>query len=148
MRGNALLALAGIKVSGTTPVDDFDVFLGQYRSVIYTFRGGKWKPWWDEDLRMLGALGVLYLNEALEGVIVLHELDNDITEVYIPAPSKDEASLLVERAVIGWREFARIPKNSPRALVLCQYCPIKRQCDALDLEKGDTSDWPAGYTPG
>lgn len=150
-RGNALCALQGYKVSFSTPIEEIDVFVtGQEdeRLDLITFRGGKWKEWWNRDVELLLALAVLYLSPNVNGAIVLHEVDNQLSEVYIASPSKDEASALVQAALSRWKEHARILKNSPRALALCGYCPAKARCDALDLEKGETSDWPDSYQPG
>lgn len=149
-RGNALCALHGYKVNFNTPIEEIDVFATEIDDGLdlITFRGGRWKEWWNWDIRILLSLAKLYLSDNVSGAIVLHEVDNSLSEVYIESPNKDEASALVQTVLNRWKDYARIPKNSPRALALCGYCPVKARCDALDLEKGETSDWPNNYQPG
>lgn len=148
LRGNALCAQLGYKITVNTPIDELDVFYEPEEKVIIFYRGGKWKPWWAHDIELTLALCKLYLNEGVTGAYVLHELDNELTQTYVSSPDSDEASELVQVALEGWRNHSRIHKDSPRAQALCQYCPVKRQCDAVDLEQGATHDWPAGYRVG
>lgn len=153
IRGNGLCILSDAhRISFRIPTgEDIEVFIRRGEEIdtinIVTFRGGKWKPWWTEDIRLLLAFAKAYLDERVTGAWLLHEFDNKLNESYIVGPSADEASKLVQTALTRWKDNERIPKNSPRAY-LCQYCPIKRQCDALDLEKGETSDWPDDYRVG
>jgi len=144
IRGNALCAHLGYKIRASTPIDDFDVFFRQDEElgdIIVTFRGGSWKPWWDEDIQLLGALSKLYVCQTLSSVLVLHELDSSIQGVVRPVGDLDECSKLVQAALDKWRDMGRIRKDSPRAQALCQFCPVWRECNRLDLERGDIHDW-------
>jgi len=146
MRGNSLLAVLAMKIRMNTPIGEIDVF---YEAPdLLAFRGGTWKPWWNEDFRLLAAIALLYLSGNVRGVHVFQELDGELSERYVDAPSLGEAQGLVQDALEKWRAFARIPKNGPRGFASCPHCPVKRACDALDLEQGATNDWPVDYTAG
>lgn len=146
LRGNALCAQLGYKIRGHTPVDDFDVFLRladeEYGDCVVTFRGGQAKSWWGEDFYLLGAITKLYICETLKHVLVLQEVDSRLDLVIVEVPDAEQCGALVQLALNKWRNLDRIKKDSPRAKALCQYCPVSRQCDALDLERGETHDWP------
>lgn len=148
LRGNALCAHLGYKIRASTPVDDFDVFFRQDEElgdIIITFRGGPWKSWWDEDIELLGALGKLYVCATLKAVLVLHEVDSELKSLGFPIVAEPEP--LVQAALVKWREMDRIKKDSPRAKALCQFCPVWRECDRLDLERGDIHDWNNARDP-
>jgi len=135
-----------------TPAGTFETYVafGWYKvgeCVVLTFRGGRWKPWWDDDLRLLAALVTRY-HYPVTGVVALNELDGELREHYVSAPSSEWADEAIRKAIERWEGSQRIPKNSDRAKSYCLYCPVKARCDALDLEKGDTNDWPPDYRVG
>lgn len=148
LRGNALCSLVGLKIRGYSPAGEFDVFLRHDGDLIVLFRGGRWKEWWNEDIYLLAALSKLYISSTLKGAIVLHELDNKLEEVYVTAPSTEEAKVLVQTALDNWMASKRIRKDSPRARAYCFHCPVKKQCDSTDLQEGEDRDWPADYRAG
>lgn len=152
LRGNALCAQLGYKIRASTPVDDFDVFFRpgdeDHGDSIITFRGGNVKPWWTDDLKLLGALAKLYICETLKSVLVLHELDAGLHTIVVPVPTVEECNALVQDALNKWKNMDRIKKDSPRAKVLCQYCPVWRQCDSMDLERGEMYDWNLTHAVG
>lgn len=142
-RGNALLAyLGGNKVSVGTPAGDFDVYL--YWGAVMSFRGGPFKEWWREDMLMLQAVVTKWGPEApgpYEGLLV-QELDNRPVLHYFDAPSLEEAERLSQSALSAWKKQERIRKNTQRAYAVCPHCPARMECLALDLERGETGDWP------
>ena len=140
LRGNAILHIIAEKLSVEAGTGAFDVY--HRAPFLITFRGGKWKPWWEDDIQLLAALVVTYSDISTEGTLVIHELDGDVTLRYIPLPPNVEA--LVNRATTDWNPDttrSRISKKSGRAAVLCKYCPIRSECARLDLEYGMTEDW-------
>lgn len=145
LRGNTILAALGTRVTFDTAIGPVDVFIRD--TTLLAYRGGKWKSWWIEDLTLLLALchmsGINVIQAAL-----LQELDSKLTTHYIGAPPHEEAGRLVSAAIERWRSEARIPKNSGRAAVTCPWCPVKAACDAKDLERGETADWPSDYRIG
>jgi len=154
LRGNAVLECAGRKerVTGGRDVGSFDVYLAygwreRTETVALVFRGGRWKSWWEADFQLLAALIVRY-NFPITGVVVLRELDSELTEHYVAAPPSELAGAGIRKAIERWETSQRIPKNSDRAKASCLYCPVKARCDALDMERNETDDWPQGYRVG
>jgi len=145
-RGNAVLGHLGYKVRCYSPIGEFDIYIRHGGEHILLFRGGNWKAWWKEDIHLLLALCQLYTSAKIKGAIVLQELDSKLYEHYVEAAPEPEK--MVQHALDQWRDFARISKNSPRSTAYCPYCPVKARCDAEDLARGQTSDWPKGYQVG
>lgn len=147
LRGNALLLLLGtrrmVRVKG---LPDFEVIRGDAQQTLL-FRGGQRQPWWDEDAKLLMALQMQANFGCGGGCIIVQELDGQLKEWYVAPPSQEEAQNLYREAVEAWRNRSRIAKSSVRARVaLCPHCPVKRTCDLMDLEAGETSDWPSPQT--
>ena len=148
LRGSTVLACCGYKIVAETPVGPVDVWMREDTDGLPTplaFRGGTWKSWWEEDLRLLGALVRLYVHREAHRVTVLHEVDSELSLKYIPIPSEMEASSLVREGIQRYQENVRIAKDSPRGLAWCPHCPVRRQCDLIDLETNQTADWPESY---
>jgi hypothetical protein len=144
VRGEALLSTLGQRVMVDTPVGSYTACL--YDTYLLAFRGGKWKSWWREDLQTVHALTSKY-GSPCNGTIVLQELDGRLSQVYIEPPSQAESEQLVLNALDAWKNQSRISKSGPRAY-LCNFCQVKRRCDAFDLDVGQTQDWPKDYQVG
>jgi hypothetical protein len=114
---------------------------------ILQFRGGQWKDWWQEDCKLLGVIVNTYSSLHVSCVDLIQEVDGKLYAHYIGVPTGDEAQRLASRALQSWWGEDRIAKNSPRAYV-CQFCSVKGRCDALDQERGQTTDWPPNYKVG
>ena len=126
LRGNAILHIIAEKRPVDTGTGVFDVY--HRPPFLVTFRGGKWKPWWEDDIQLVAALAITHSDIEFDGTIVLHELDGDVTLKYIPSPPNVEA--LVQTATSQWdpeEVHYRIPKDGARAAVLCKYCPVQRE---------------------
>lgn len=149
IRGNALLALIGERVLLDAPSGAFHVFTFDEGNgpVLLLFRGGKPKPWWDEDARVLLAVVNTYGFRCYEAVI-LYELDSRLYSYRVPAPSTEMAKSIIAERALKYRTFARISKKTYRGRVICSHCPVKAECDRVDMERNETSDWPEGYQPG
>jgi hypothetical protein len=150
MRGNALLAFCGQKQGVNTTAGYLELYTTSDldRPVILQFRGGKEKPWWREDMELLGSIGVYYLEPKPTGVLVLQELDNSLNELYYPAPADERCRELVSEALDRWRNNKRIHKNTQRARAYCYSCPVRAKCDSLDIENGEQQDWPPEWVAG
>lgn len=143
-RGNSLLALIGDKISIEAPFGVFDTF---YRITtesewLLQFRGGAHQPWWDEDALLLASTVIVYSNLNPAGVSTISELDGQLGVRYTGSPTVEEASRFATDALRRWQESRRIAKDSPRGKAICSYCPVRNPCLLLDLESGDTADWP------
>jgi len=145
LRGDALLAALSEKWLINTPFGDFHIYV--YGPHIVQFRGGQWRQWWDDDCKLLCALVATFSSLQPDGVIILQEVDSELTEYYVAAPHYEEGKQLVEQALAQWKVDGRIAKNSPRA-AMCTYCSVKRRCDAKDLEEGATKDWDPNWKIG
>jgi hypothetical protein len=144
-RGEALLAAVGSKCQIDTPYGSLDFYM--YGPWVLQFRGGYKKPWWDEDVTLLCAIVSRWCSIQPDGVIIIQELDGKLSQYYVDAPSADTARALVDAAIKRLTAEDRISKSSPRASI-CRHCLVKKACDALDLERGQTQDWPKGYVIG
>lgn len=146
-RGNALLAALGTKITISWPFGVFDVYVAKPDHdpswVVLMFRGGEWRPWWEDDARLLGALVLLYSHLDPKQIAILIENRGDLTARYISIPEVDEARRLVADALVGWpgNPPPRIARDTPRAQAVCPRCPVLAQCEASDLETGATGDW-------
>jgi hypothetical protein len=143
-RGNSLLLLIGETAPLQTPFGGFDVF---YRGTedglwLLQFRGGQRQPWWDEDALLLAALVLTYSSLNPVGVSTISELDGQLYIHYLGSPDAEEAFHLAEAAMERWKRGERIAKDSPRGKAICPYCPVRNPCLLLDLEAGETHDWP------
>jgi hypothetical protein len=114
---------------------------------VLQFRGGQWKDWWHDDCRLLGVVINAYSSLNVKDVVLIQEVDGALYAHYIGVPTGDEAQVLLSRALRDWQDEGRIAKNSPRAYV-CHFCSVKGKCDALDQERGQTTDWPPHYKVG
>lgn len=146
-RGNALLLLAADDVATIeTPAGFVDLPIHYVQqdhidAELLQFRGGTWKAWWEEDIRLLLAMTRVYSTLGLTGCVVLHEDQGDLTTRYIAAEPL-MAHAMTATALRHWEQFARIAKDTVRAFTVCPYCPVKERCDAEDLQTGATADWP------
>lgn len=147
-RGNTVLDTVAERHTFQTPLGPFEAHLyadeERGGTVWLTFRGGRWKEWWTDDIRLVLA----FLPDTLVGAVVLNELDGELHLRYVPAPSNAEREQFVADTVRMWERGERIPKNYSRAFALCPHCPVKARCDALDIEEGKYDDWPPVYRPG
>lgn len=147
-RGNSLLALVGQRTKIAYPPGFFDAWVrekGDGGYDVLTFRGGPYKPYWDEDCRLLAACVAAYTALQIDGCMLLHEFDNTLRVRYFGLPA--DYKCLVEQQVEAWKagtpeEPTRLGKHTRRAYSYCYNCPVLDKCDALDLIKGDTGDWP------
>lgn len=141
LRGNAILSAIGEKVEIEAPFGAFGVFLVVDGEKIWLlqYRGGNWCPWWDEDAALLASLVSSYTQFKVAGTVTIVELDGQIRLHYTELPA--EAAALTKEAVDRWTNQARLPKDQPRARTVCRYCPVKNQCELMDLERGETADW-------
>jgi len=145
-RGNAILkVLATGKARHSSPLGDFELYI-RYPYILQ-FRGGKKKPWWESEVQKLLALTSGTEKAFYEGCILIQELDGELHEHYIVSPSPAEAAQIVLGLTERAEDLHRIMKNSQQAY-MCRFCTVKRQCDALDLERGETDDWPSDYVAG
>jgi hypothetical protein len=146
IRGDAILSAIGMRGAIVVPsVGTFEIYL--YGEWLLQFRGGRHKPWWDGDCKLLVAIVNAHSVLHLRGACIIEELDGALSEYYVEAPVGDEAQQLVAHALQAWQTEGRIPKNSPRAYV-CHFCAAKRSCDATDVERQETHDWPPAYRAG
>lgn len=143
-RMNALLYVAGQLAVVYWREHHFDVFLSRVDPfTLLMVRGGSWQNWWVEDAHALIAVVNANSNLQVRGVEVIHELDSKLHARYVEAPTEAEARRITSM-LESWHPDTRLVKNSPRAWVACNRCPVRRACDALDLEQGQTADWPGG----
>lgn len=145
-RADALLQLVGSQVAVVAPHADYVSYL--LENYLLTFRGGNRQPWWDEDATLECAFLTHFTSYRPFGIVVLQELDSNLSQYYLDAPSVDVSERLVRDALQRWKDEGRLAKNSPRALATCPRCPVKRQCDLRDRELGETADWPSNYKLG
>ena len=146
LRGNTVLACLGARVELEGPWGPFHIWLTDDRWLLQ-FRGGRLQPWWIEDCKLLLALVMTYTTLKVEGCTLLQELDGKLQTHYIDCPSAAEKKELLDGALQRWEQQTRYVKNQPRALAACQHCPVRRECDLMDLARGETADWP-GKRPG
>lgn len=144
-RGNALLALVGVKAVVSAPFGPFDVFYRmdeRGQTQLLQFRGGDWRPWWDEDLTLFGALVAVYSNLNPVSIAVLHENRGDLTARYISV-DREHAHTLVSETLTHYAVDppTRIAKNGLRARATCPYCPAATSCKVIDIDTGQTDDW-------
>lgn len=141
-RGNALLKLlSNVTIELDSPAGYFEVYARM--PYLLQFRGGHRKVWWDHDIKK-----ILALAKHLQGCILIQEVDGNLHQHYIESPSTSEAESIVLAMREKWEGLERIAKNTQRAHVMCHHCPVKKRCDALDLERNQTDDWPKDYHVG
>ena len=70
-----------------------------------------------------------------------------LTDPSMMVPEKMSAQARVEEIMNAALAVppGRIPKNGPRALRTCRYCPVKLRCDATDKKDNNTNDWSPSY---
>jgi len=145
VRGNAVLSAIGTKLTISAPFGAFDIYATRDDRgwIVLQFRGGEWRPWFEDDAKLLGALILLYSDLRPSQIAFILENRGALTARYISPPEADDARRLVADALAGWPGDPppRIAKNTPRARVLCPYCPAYTRCQAADLETGATGDW-------
>ncbi len=140
-RGKAILmALGKMQHHHSDLCGDYDTYA--YGDYLLQYRGGHKKVWWEHDITKLLAVTQIYV-----GCILIQEVDGELHQHYIPAPSQEEAKHLLLALRERWSSLERIAKNTQRAY-MCRYCPVKARCDALDVEQGQTDDWPDHYKAG
>ena len=145
VKGNAVLFTMGAeRVTISTPAGPSDhMILG---TKVCLFRAGPWRPYWVDDahaeIKLLRVCGIAAHDVALiahenKGELVVKEVDcGDHPDCYM----SDLTSLFK-----FYKEQDRILKHDQRALRICRSCPVKQKCDALDRERGETSDWHIDY---
>src|SRR5512135_1199112 len=137
VRADALLSVLGARqvFPGPNNTPPWEAYVRA--PYLITFRGGNWKEWWQKDLEVLAALA---RSIGLHGVVVLHEFAGALNIVYIQCPADHLA--LIEKAVSEWQRSDRINKSSPQGRAWCRFCPVSSACMQIDLERGQTDDWP------
>jgi len=143
--GAAVMPIVGTKQSVVwegEAVDFYSFLGGQY---LLLWRAGPWRKWWQDDARLL--VGMVYACSSIEpmGVCILHEVDGQTLTTYVECP-KDRSLESYQDALTAWRAGGankppRIAKDTDRAYRVCYRCPVRRRCDALDIELGETADW-------
>lgn len=148
VRGNALLALLGERVTIDTPAG----FLGywSYNGYILQFRGGPAQPHWMDDISLLWAVIAAYSPTRPKAqVILLNENQGDLSVEYLTIPKdvQDRQDTLGRVVVEGFMADppSRIAKNTARAFRVCTGCPFRTRCNAQDLLDNATHDWSESY---
>lgn len=145
LRGNSLLIhAADSTLTIDTPAGFVDIpyrYDDDGNIELLQFRGGTWKPWWVEDIQLLLAIVQVYTSLAPVGCTVLREDQGELTTKYIASIPTEEARVVVEQALLDWKNATRIAKNTVRAFATCPYCPVRERCDSEDLQSGNTADW-------
>ena len=144
IRGNAVLHAMGNKIEVEYPFGFFDAYVRQATSStvsLLQFRGGRWKPWWNDDAQMVAACVDVFTAYEVSSIILFQELEGILTANLIELAEDHEA--MVEAAVNMHTEVPvwRIPKNEGRGMAWCQHCTVRNACDGIDLEYGQTGDW-------
>ena len=148
-RGDAVLAQLGARTQINTDVGPFDAFIARTStdgSALLVWRSGQRRPWWNEDVELTLACAQVY-GALVDGAILVQELDSELSTHYIERLDPAKARTLVEAAKERFNATARIQKNGPRGRGQCLHCPVKAECDFIDLSRNETSDWPEGYVP-
>lgn len=146
LRGNAVLALIGTKLEITTPFGWLTVWIRYHEDgpVLLQFRGGKFSTWWIDDCAVVVGLINNHTTLGVIGTLLVQELDNALTTHYFTAPTN--AGALAQEALAQWRKEQRLQRQSTKALYMCPRCPVLKRCMAMDLERGETADWPKDFT--
>ena len=140
--GAAVCALVGTRATVEWEGKPVDFYHTPDGSSLLLWRGGKWRDWWVEDATLLVGMVRALSNIRAEGVFVLHEVDGETHVRYVGAPTKDAVNAYTEMMVCwGKDDPPRICRDSDRGEATCWRCPVRRQCEAMDVEAGTTEDW-------
>lgn len=146
IRGNAILHALGRKVTIEYPLGIFDAFIRQDEegTHLLTFRGGSMKKFWEDDAQMLAACVMVFSQLPIDTIKIVREEDGKI-QIHTLLPEQD-ADHMVESALTEWdqKPVGRIYRQSTRGRIWCPHCPVASRCAAIDLEYGQTKDWPSG----
>lgn len=148
VRGNAFRSHFGIMRYVETPEGPLQTYLTKDGKLLQ-FRGGPWKDYWFEDaLDEWSAIYEFTDLELDEEIIFLWENQGElaIRRRNVDLNFHDPKERMIEKLdAIRSDPPGRIKKDRPRAYKECQYCPVRRKCDAVDQREGDTDDWGANY---
>lgn len=148
-RSNALLALLGELGYAYTPAGGFE-FFALHSTWLLQFRGGQWNDYWYDDFFTTWSVVKNYsdLTDTLSRtIIVLQENKGELEIHHVTVPEDLDHEGICERKLFGIQADppGRIAKNTPRAVRVCRYCPVKQRCDAMDVLKGEQEDWSPSY---
>ena len=143
--GAAVMPIVGDKASAAWEGEAVDFYMVRGANYVLLWRAGPWRKWWQEDARLI--VGMIHARTSLspEGVCILHEVDGQTLTTYVECP-KDRSLDVYQDALTAWRAGGtnkppRIAKDTDRAYRVCYRCPVRRRCEALDIELGHTADW-------
>ncbi len=147
-RMNALLHCIGQRCEVHYPLGSFTVWVRTNSEGAYDLlqiRGGRYKNYWEQDCNNIAALVNAYTDFDVIGTLLLHEFDNAIRVRYYACPANAQAVVngLMEIYHSGTKESpVRITKDSQRGRIYCYRCPVRKRCEAKDIELGEILDWP------
>jgi hypothetical protein len=141
--GAAVCLLVGRKHRLTWPGGEVDV-VRTADGVLVQWHPGPWRDWWLDDAILFAGMVRATSAGSVPGVLVLHEVDGQTRVRYIEAP--DTCTETYEATLRAWREGGtarppRLDRRSERAEQTCYRCPVRRRCEAVDLEAGQMDDW-------
>lgn len=143
LRGNAVLESACTVAFVHTDWGTEEAYI--FDRCLVEYRAGEWKPYWVDDIMDRWALFREKCGMHIEDdILVVHENKDNLT---IRTIRGMEASKRVARmeSEASKDPPGRIAKNTLKAYNTCYHCPVKRQCDKIDREQGETDDWGSNY---
>ena len=139
--GAAVCALVGERAVVEWEGNRVDFYLTSDDNLLL-WRGGPWRNWWVDDAVLFVGMIRAQSNIHAEGAYVLHEVDGATLVRYVGTPER-ETKTAYEELMTKWVSGAlpRIVRNSERGKATCWRCPVRKRCEGLDLETGNTKDW-------
>lgn len=125
----------------TGEVYDIHIARTEHGDCGVLFRGGREKPWWRDDAELQAACLVTFASQNVQGMVILQELDSDLLWHYFANPAAPTQLATTAFKGLHAEPPSRLDKSSARAHASCRYCPVKWDCDRLDLQYGHTRDW-------
>ena len=145
--GSGILDVVGSKYKVIWEGDEVSYHVSPEPMGLMMMRGGKWKSWWLDDAKIM--LGMLKRSDSpwgsrLHGVYLVQEEKGSVSVSFLDI-SHNDAVEAYDKAMSKWDSTLKIPprldRGSERGKTVCWKCPVKRRCEALDLEIGETEGW-------
>ncbi len=120
------------------------IFMTAVGPTLFLWRGGPWRDWWVREAELLAGMVGSVSNIRATRVCVLHEVDGRTHVRYVETPTERVQTLYADemtRYTADPDAPPRLHRDKQQAKQLCWRCPVRKRCEALDLESGDTKDW-------
>lgn len=148
--GNAILLLAGGRREAFSwRGSHVDLFWHPEQAhTLLMWRPGPWRDRWVGEVSLLCGMVRAGSNTCADGVLLFHEVDGRTVERYVGCPTDAEKQFRELDASWAQSLDRGVPLRWSRAETgtdrVCQRCVVRRRCESLDLESGETKDWLRG----